>query len=89
MMTKQHLIRVFIKFLKYNQVYDSYLLRLNETKGNYKESQKFIIRCIKTKPDDLIMCAFPWITPCTQKKAWGQLHREWTIFLEKNGFNIY
>ena len=88
-MTKQLLIRVFIKFLKYNQVYDSYLLRLNETKGNYKESQKFIIRCMKTNPDDLIMCAFPWITPSKQKKAWGQLHREWTIFLEKNGFNIY
>lgn len=88
-MSKQLLIRVFIKFLKYNQIYDSYLLRLNETKGDYEESQKFIIRCMKTKPDDLIMCAFPWITPCTQKKSWGQLHREWMIFLEKNGFNIY
>ena len=89
MMSKQHLIRIFIKFLKYNQVYDSYLLRLNETKGNYKASQKFIIRCIKTEPDDLIMCAFPWITPSTQEKTWEQLHREWIIFLEKNGFNKY
>ena len=82
-MTKQLLIRVFIKFLKYNQVYDSYLLRLNETKGNYKESQEFIIRCIETKPDDLIMCAFPWITPCTQKKPWEVLHREWQMLLNK------
>lgn len=82
MMSKQNLIRVFIKFLKYNQVYDSYLLRLNETKGNNKESQKFIIRCMKTNPDDLIMCAFPWITPCTQKKAWSQLHFEWQRLLK-------
>ena len=89
MMSKQHLIKVFIKFLKYNQVYDSYLLRLNEAKGSNKASQKFIIRCMKTKPDDLIMCAFTWITPSTQKKSWGQLHREWTIFLDKNGFNVY
>ena len=83
MMSKQQLIRVFIKFLKYNQVYDSYLLRLNETKGNYKESQKFIIKCIKTEPDDLIMYAFPWITPSKQKKPWAQLHREWQMLLNK------
>ena len=87
MMSKQHLIRVFIKFLKYNQAYEPYVSSLKETKGS-KESKNFIIRCMKTGPDNLIINAFPWVTTRQQKKAWGQLHREWVLFLEKNCFKF-
>lgn len=88
MMSKQHLIRIFIKFLKYNQVYDSYLFRLEETRGS-EESQDFIIRCIKNGPDNLIINAFTWITSSKQNKRWEDLHAEWVKFLNKNGYNIY
>ena len=88
MMPKQYLIRFFIKFLKCNQVYNSYLFHLKETKGR-KKSKEFIIRSIMYKPDNLIISAFNWVTPKQQKKSWSELHSEWVKFLDKNGYNIY
>lgn len=87
MMSKQNLLKLFIKFLKYHQVYDSYVLRLINTKG-YKISQNFIIRTIKKEPENLIMSAFLWVTPKNQKITWSQLHSKWEKILENNGFNI-
>lgn len=87
MMSKQKLLKLFIKFLKYHQVYDSYVLRLINTKG-YKMSQNFIIRTIKKEPENLIMSAFLWVTPKNQKITWSQLHSEWNKILENNGFNV-
>lgn len=86
MKSKQHLLKVFIKFLKYHKVYESYLSRLIKTKGS-KTSQNFIIKTIKQEPENLIMSAFLWVTPKNQKITWGELHSEWTRFLENNDFN--
>ena len=87
MMSKQKILKLFIKFLKYHQVYDSYVLRLINTKG-YKISQNFIIRTIKKEPENLIVSAFFWITPKNQKITWSQLHSKWEKILENNGFNV-
>lgn len=88
MMTKKYLLRIFINFLKYNKAYDAYLLRLKEDKCGIERSKKFIVKYIKTQPDSLIMNAFPWRTSREQKKSWGELHREWLIFLMRNGFKV-
>ena len=48
----------------------------------------FIVKYIKTQPESLIMNAFPWRTSRGQEKSWGVLHREWLIFLIRNGFKV-
>ena len=88
MMTNKCLLKTFIKFLKYNKVYDFYLLRLKEDKCGIERSKNFIVKYIKAQPDSLIMNAFPWRTSRIQEKSWGQLHREWMIFLVRNGYNV-
>jgi hypothetical protein len=88
MMTKKYLLRIFINFLKKNKVYDVYLLRLKEEKCGIERSINFIVKYIKTQPDSLIMSAFPWMTSRGQEKSWGELHREWVLFLLRNGFIV-
>ncbi len=88
MITKKYLLRIFINFLKYNKVYNAYLLRLNEEKCGIERSKNFIVKYIKTQPESLIMNAFPWRTSRGQEKSWGVLHREWLIFLIRNGFKV-
>lgn len=85
-MKKRYILKLFIKFLKHHQVYDSYVSSLIKTKGN-KTSQNFIIKTIKQEPENLIVSAFFWETPKNQKITWSQLHFEWERFLKNNDFN--
>ena len=82
-MPTKYLLRIFIKFLKLNKVYESYILNLQNNKGGQKEAVKFIVKYITYQPQDMIINAFPWRTPKHQKKTWSALHREWQMLLNK------
>lgn len=82
-MSTKYLLRIFINFLKLNQVYENYLSYLKATKGGQKKSVDFIVKHITYNPEDIIIEAFPWVTPKHQKKRWGELHREWQMLLNK------
>ena len=81
-MRKQITLKTFTRFLKKNDVYDLYLKRLVECKGQ-KDAIEFIILCLKRNSEDLIIGAFPWRSLPTQKKSWGLLHNEWYRLLSK------
>lgn len=82
-MSTKYLLRIFIKFLKFNKAYENYILNLKETKGGQKESINFIVRHITYRPNDIIMDAFMWNSSKKQKKTWVELHREWQMLLNK------
>lgn len=84
-MKKKLIIKTFTKFLKNNEVYDLYLTNLMNYHEQETDSIDFIINCIKRTPEDLILGAFPWCSLPTQKKQWGELHKEWrSLLLNKN-----
>lgn len=82
-MSTKYLLRIFIKFLKFNKAYENYIFNLKSTKGGQKESVIFIVRHITYNPKDIIMNAFMWMPSKNQKKEWVELHREWQMLLNK------
>lgn len=84
-MKEQYILKLFIKFLKKNNVYEEYILRLNSHKGGKEESINYIVLICKTKPLELIISAFPWFSlkDINSKIKWGDLHRKWIYLLKK------
>jgi hypothetical protein len=81
-MKEHYILKLFIKFLKENNVYEEYLIRLNSSKGGKEKSIKYIVKQCKYQPLDLIMDAFPWISlnNINSKLKWSDLHREWYFY---------
>ena len=82
-MKTKYLLRNFMKFLKFNNAYDNYILNLKEAKGEKKKTIDFIVRHITYDPENIIIHAFTWYSSKKQKKTWGELHREWQMLLNK------
>ena len=82
-MSTRYLLIIFVRFLKFNNAYENYILNLKENKGGQKEAVKFIVKYITYQPQEMIINAFPWRTPKHQKKTWPVLHREWQMLLYK------
>ena len=84
-MNEKYVLKLFIQFLKNNNAYEEYILRLNFHKGGKEESINYIVRQCKTKPLDLIINAFPWISikHLNSKIKWSDLHRQWCFYCPK------
>lgn len=81
-MNRKYLLRNFMKFLKFYNAYDNYILKLKETKGGQKETVDFIVRHITYDSENIIMNAFAWYSLKNQKKTWVELHHEWQRLLK-------
>lgn len=91
-MTDKQILRQFIKFLKFNNVYNEYLInlkkgldyRLKYSKVKTKNDAEWIAQMIKFEPNRLTIDAFSWLTK--DKYCWSNLHRmweEWIIYAIK------
>ena len=85
-MKEQYILKLFIKFLKKNNVYEEYILSLKSHKGGKEESINYIVLKCKNKPLDLIISAFPWFSlkNINSKIKWSDLHRQWCFYFLGN-----
>lgn len=84
------ILKIFIAFLKKNNVYDQYLYDLENgcayrrKHGDSIEPIEFLIDNIKHYPEDLILNAFRWAE--SDYPDWDYLSEEWNEFLWKKTY---
>ena len=81
-MKGKYILKLFIGFLKKNNVYKAYIKSLIESKI---EPLDFIIKTIKVNLETLIVNAFEWSSCKYCPYKWYGLHMEWcTLYRKKN-----
>lgn len=78
-------LKLFISFLKNNNIYNQFLYNLNNDKTfrNKKLNKpvNYIVHQIKTEPAFLFLNAFDWSnTKQLNEKQWDNLHEKWLKF---------
>jgi hypothetical protein len=68
-------IKLFVKFLKKNGVYNIYFKNLTEIRHNYFDFVKNMIKY--GTPEDLIMYAFGWDNTEEGSLFWATLNNDW------------
>lgn len=77
-MKEKYILKLFIGFLKKNNVYNEYIKSLIESKSSANiEPLSFIIKTIKIRPRSLIVDAFDWSSCKYCPHKWYDLHNEW------------
>lgn len=83
-MKNKYILKLFIAFLKQNEVYNDYLYALSKGElFRYRIRQKirpenFISETIKCNPDALIQYAFDWESDSNlSQETWWILNDEW------------
>ena len=82
-MKGKFILKLFLAFLKKNNVLEEYVKNLELDKGGKNESIRFIVSCCKYQPSNLLIHAFSWIEFKLKNKSftWGYLHRQWNLLL--------
>jgi hypothetical protein len=82
-MKAKFILKLFIAFLKKNDVLEEYVKNLVCDKGGKYESIRFIVSCCNYQPSNLLMHAFVWREFILRNKGlkWGDLHRKWNLLL--------
>ena len=83
------ILKLFLAFLKKNNVLEEYVKNLENDKGGKNESIKFIVNCCTYQPSHLLMLAFVWSEFKLKNKrfTWGDLNRKWNILLKYKKIN--
>lgn len=82
-MKAKFILKLFLTFLKKNNVLEEYVKNLEHDKGGKNESIKFIVSYCNYQPSNLLMHAFVWRGFSLKNKGftWGDLHRKWNLLL--------
>ncbi len=92
-MKAKFILKLFLRFLKKNNVLEEYVKSLERYKGGKNKSIRFIVSCCNYQPSNLLMDAFTWSEFSLKNKGftWGYLHREWNLLLiyKKHAFHHY
>jgi hypothetical protein len=83
-MKEKYTLKLFIGFLKKNNVYDAYIKSLIECNSpRFIDPLNFIIRTIKVRPRSIIADAFDWRSCKYCPNKWYDLHMEWCTLYNK------
>lgn len=84
-MKSKIILKLFLAFLKKNNVLEEYVKNLERDKEGKNESIRFIVNCCSYQPSNLLMHAFVWKDFKLKNKrfTWGDLHKQWNILLLK------
>lgn len=83
-MKEKYTLKLFIGFLKKNNIYDAYIKSLIEyNSSKLINPTYFIIRTVKVRPMCLIADAFDWSSCKCCNKKWFDLHMEWWTLYNK------
>ena len=83
-MKDKYTLKLFIGFLKKNDVYDVYTKSLIEyNSSRLIDPLSFIIRTIKVRPRSIIADAFDWSSCKYCPNKWYGLHMEWWTLYNK------
>ena len=82
-MKEKFILKLFLAFLKKNNVLEEYVKNLELDNGGKNESIRFIVSCCNYQPSNLLMHAFVWggFKLKNKRFTWGDLHRQWNILL--------
>lgn len=90
MMTNKYKLKLFITFLKQENIYEEYLKSLNNGK-NYRElihcesnATDFIVNQIKKQPYNLISSAFAWYLNRYSHINWATVSLKWRAYYINN-----
>jgi hypothetical protein len=73
-------IKLFVKFLKKNGVYNIYIKNLSEKRHDYITFHKNLIR--NGSPEELINLAFNWSSTKEGAHFWEVLHYSWNNIIQ-------
>lgn len=94
-MKHKYILRIFITFLKRENVYYQYIDALiNDKHYRTKTSQQlspssFIAHQVKYSPQNLISNAFAWSTYQNTIFGWAYIDEKWRRLLSKHGYYDY
>lgn len=87
-MKYKYILRIFITFLKRENVYDQYIDALINDK-HYRQKispSLFIAHHVKYSPQNLIASAFDWSTYQNTIVGWAYIDEKWRRLLSKHGY---
>lgn len=89
-MKANFILKLFLTFLKKNNVLEEYIKNLECDKVGKNESINFIVSCCKYQPSNLLIHAFVWREFRLKNKSftWSDLHRKWNLLLRKEKITI-
>lgn len=74
-------IKLFVKFLKKNSVYNIYIKNVSEKRHDYITFHNNVIR--NGYPEDFIIYAFGWSSTEQGSNFWWKINDEWSKFILK------